>query len=370
MKQMGMEKMSFAFVGLCLFSPLFASVGSVIPGQSLWGIDKRIAGTYDSIETKIDALDICGDDLLDTADIAVTGTITLSTPGNYCVATDLTAGIFIDTTGIGLNLNGHCVTGVIEVAGATSNVVIENGLLTPAAPTTAPQAAIMTGANTSEIRIRGLQIICFDSAVGIAGRAGMQISGDDIQVTGCTVIAGAGGNIMGGAAGKDGGHGIEVTSAATNTVVENCIISSGNGADTAGIGNAGGAGGHGVYINNAVHAEIVSSTILRVGLGGLGDPAGESGDGIRIASSSDTVSVHDCVIRNAGTSGGGSFGDGVVDLVSTSSSVVFRNIAYDIAGTNFSLLNSGSEDGVDLVVHDFSPTATINNYMVNVYMQE
>jgi hypothetical protein len=347
---------------------LSATVGSVTSGQSLWWIDKRIAATYDSIETKIDALDVCGGDVLDTADIAITGTIILSTSGNYCVATDLATGILINTTGVALNLNGHSITGVIEVTGTTSNVVIENGLLTPAAPSSAPQAALVIGTNASAVRIQDLQITCTDSDAGIAGRTGVQISGNDIQITRCTVIAGAGGNTSGVAA-PDGGDGIEVTSAATNTVIKNCVLLSGNGADTNGAGNAGGVGGFGIHINNAVHAEIISSTIFRVGLGGSGDPAGESGDGIRIESSSDAVSVHDCIIRNAGT-GGISAGDGVVDVVSTTSSVIFRNIAYDIDGTNFSLVNSGSEDGVDLVVHDFSPTATINNYMVNVFMQE
>jgi len=360
---------------VCILSfslSLSAVVGSVTPGQSLWWIDKRIAATYDSIETKIDELDACGGEVLDTADVAATGTITLSAAGNYCVATDLAAGILIDTTGVELNLNGHCVTGVIEVAGTTSNVVIENGLLTPNVDEPAvspPQAAIVTNASVSAVRIRDLQVSCADSPAGTAGRAGMQISGTDVQVTGCTVIAGEAGDTSG-VAGSDGGDAIEVTSAATNTVIKDCILSSGNGADTSGGGNAGGDGGHGVHVNNAVHTEIVSCTILRVGLGGLGDGSGASGDGILIESSSDAVSVHDCIIRNAGTSAGGSFGDGVVDLVSTTSSIIFRNIAYDIDGTNFRLLNSGSENGTDLVFHDFSPTATINNYMVNVFMQE
>ena len=163
---------------------LSAEVGSVTPGQSLWWIDKRIAATYDSIETKIDALDVCGGDVLDTADVAVTGTITLSTSGNYCVATDLAAGILItNTSGVTLNLNGHCVTGVIEVGGGASSVVIENGLLTPNvdSPTISPpQAAIVTGANVSSVRIRDLQIGCADSGAGIAGRTGMQISGTDV----------------------------------------------------------------------------------------------------------------------------------------------------------------------------------------------
>ncbi len=342
---------------------LTAEVGTVVSGQSLWWIDKRIAATYDSIETKIDALDVCGGEVLDTADVAATGTITLSTAGNYCVATDLAAGILIaNTSGVTLNLNGHCVTGVIEVAGTTSNVVIENGLLTLDSPTAAPQAAIVTGANVSEVRIRDVQVSCADSGDEIAGRSGMQISGTDVQVTGCTVIAGAGGDEVFISPG-DGGDGIEVTSAATNTVIKDCVLSSGNG----GSGTVPGDGGYGIHINNAVHAEIVSCTILRVGLTTGG--TGTSGDGIHIGSGSDAVSVHDCIIRNAGTAGG-KVANGVVDLVTTTSSVIFRNIAYDIDGVNYKLLGSGTENGTDLVFHDFSPTATINNYMVNVFMQE
>src|SRR3989338_8465126 len=126
------QKVSSVWCFLSVFSLFFisvhAEVGPVIPGQSLWCINKSIAGTVDIIESKvcqmdsqldvieskIDALDGCGPRVLTAADISA-GTITLGTPGNYCLSTDLTADIDITANCVTLDLNHRCLTGVISI---------------------------------------------------------------------------------------------------------------------------------------------------------------------------------------------------------------------------------------------------------------
>ena len=374
---------------ILFFSPLSlsATVGSVVSGQSLWWIDKRIGQTYDSIETKVNALSAgCPSTALTSADVSATGTVMLSASGNYCLSEDLTTDVFIDSPGVALDLNDHCLTGVVQVGedqlitlSSPRNVVVKNGIITPPAPTTTlPVAAVSVRRDASRVQLKNLLIKCTDTAgdTEAEGRSGMQIKSSDVRVMGCTVFAGAaGGNPVSGP-GKQGGHGIELTSTAANTVVRDCEFTSGDGGDGAG-GSDGGAAGIGIYVNGAQQAEIVHNIVMKTGDVGAGIGVVDN-SGIFIDSTAVDVSVHDCIVRNVGQESLGALRIGINDDVTTGAnlSTIFRNIVYDIDATStskiyFDLQASGLEDGINLATTTtLVPTATIQNYMVNVYMDE
>ena len=383
-----------------LFAPLSlsATVGPVISGQSLWWIDKRIAATYDIIESKIDAIDQCGDTVLSSADIMSTNTIIISTPGNYCLSQDVTADIVITNSLIALDLNDHCVTGVIDVgdfivvvsgggsseilvrgSGVINDIIIANGTILPPAPTDVlPPAAVTINSTVNRLQLRDLQIVCTDTdpAMEAQGRSGIKISGDNVRVTRCSIIAGAGGNGSGLVAGFAGGDGIELTSFAQNAIVSECAFSSGNGGNGAVVGA--GRAGYGIYVNDSNSAELLHNIVMETGDVGTAGVGGLTANyGIFVTPSgipgSSQIVVRDCIIRNVGAPESGETRYGVKD--ESSNSTIFRNIAYDIAGTigvdkiYFALQGSSSEGGINLATTTtLVPTVTIGNYMVNVFM--
>ncbi len=115
-------------------------------------------------------------------------------------------------------------------------------------------------------------------------------------------------------------------------------------------GNTGGVGGHGIHVSGAATGtEIARCLVLSTGDGGnsSSDTTGPNGgSGIFINSAAIDASAHDCVIRNTGVGGQGftqgTAGSGIRDEVvaAGSLSVIFRNVAYDVAGTAFFLNNS------------------------------
>src|SRR3990167_8134266 len=144
----------------------------------------------DVIESKIDALDGCGPRVLTAADISA-GTITLGTPGNYCLSTDLTADIDITANCVTLDLNHRCLTGVISIS--SDDALIQSGNITPAAPTSTPSPAVSITSTSDRARLYDVLIICADTtADGVLGRAGIQVQGNDTQILQTTIKSGAG----------------------------------------------------------------------------------------------------------------------------------------------------------------------------------
>lgn len=386
---------------LCLLCTIFFSffqlsavVGDMPSGQSLWWMTKRIGLSADIIESKVDALDLSEGTGIETADFSGTTTLTLSESGNYCLEEDITGDLFITGTGVALDLNGHCLTGIIKAFSDTpgetiADIVIENGFITapaPAAPPsdTIPDAAI-TFTQAQRGMVRDVFIECADSPGEIAGRIGIEIVGDDVQILGCKIATGAAGV---GNPPANGGDGILVTSGSRDTIIRNCIIlSTGNGSGAVFISGAedGGDGGHGVHVNGAIDTVIEECLIRNTGNGGSqvnNGTEGDGGDGIRITADSQNTLVHDCTLRNMGSTpnaGGtrGLHGTAIRDLVTDTSSLsaIYRNVAHNLdlaAGLGaFYVLRgvtyqSPSATGIGVITIELVNTTTIRNDFVNI----
>ena len=333
-----------------------AEVGTITSGQSLWWMTKRIGQSADIIESCVDELSLGGETVITSADISG-GTITLSSSGNYCLASDVTADFSITSTGVVLDLNGHCVTGEMDIGPLGADIVVFNGSIQPPAPSQigTPNPGIDINEVTSRVKLVDLTVECADFSLDDAlGRVAIQVQGDEAQLIRCKVTGGAAGTQTDDAQdGLVGGDGIEIAATAANTIVRSCtIVDTGRGGNVAGSssGNTGGVGGHGIHVSGAATGtEIARCLVLSTGDGGnsSSDTTGPNGgSGIFINSAAIDASAHDCVIRNTGVGGQGftqgTAGSGIRDEVvaAGSLSVIFRNVAYDVAGTAFFLNNS------------------------------
>ncbi len=374
-----------------------AFVGPVITGQPLWGISKRIGETVDDIESKIckievdvsvlgeslcskiegiesivDSLTVCASTGISSADISDDGIITISSSGLYCLSEDVTADIDITANCVALDLNKHCVTGVVTIS--SDDVDVRSGNITPPAPSLTPVAGITVEATSDRAKISDVVIVCADTTADtIAGRVGIEILGNDTQIFDVTVKSGAGEST--GATGTAGGNGIIVGATANNVIIKNSFISTGDGGD----GTTDGAdGGHGLVIQaSATETEVTDCTILSTGNGGNGGGAGTNGnggDGVNIqAGALDTV-IRNCTIRNTGAAGtGGSGGSpragrAVTDAVTTVAnlSMVYANFAHNIANSvKYALQGTIVERGIALAN---PPTTGAVNPYANVFV--
>jgi hypothetical protein len=384
----------YALFFLLIFSfslPSFlgAEIGSIPSGQSLWWITKRVGEATVPIESCVDELSLGGETVLSAADVSLTGTITILESGNYCVFEDLTADIAITGTGVALDLNGHCITGVIQVQSADvgfsiTDIIVTNGSVTPPSPpgppsSSTPDAAITISANVQRAFVTDIIIQCADSPIDTAGRVGIEIAGDDVQIHDCTITSGNATERAADTAGKgpSGGDGILITSTASNALVKKCIImATGRGAHVilGGVDGLGGNGGHGIHVNGANNSKISFCTVMSTGDGGrgIGSNAGDGGDGIRIAISSVHTLVHDCVLRNIGADGQSPFsgvdGIGIRDavVVSDDFSVIYRNIVHNVAGAARYSLQGGANTGT-AVPNPPTTGTTIASDFENIY---
>jgi hypothetical protein len=358
-------------IALSLSSPLSAIVGSVLSGQSLWWMVKRIGQTSDIIQSKLDALKACEETVLTSADISG-GFIIISAPATYRLGEDVAADISIDSSRVFLDLNNRIVTGGVTIQDANTDVSVVNGFIHNV-PASSLVQGFFIGSNVERALVEKLTVTVDDSAVGIAGRPGIYLSvATDVQIIGCTIRGGGGGA---GSPGSLGGHGIHVNS--TRTLIRDCIIySSGSGGDSSS-GNGGNAG-NGIHVDGATDVEIDGCTIMATGTGGNGaggGNGGNGGDGIRVLSNCTDVAVHDCIIRNTGAGGTGSVagtdGKAIFDSVITagSLSVFLRNFAHNIANTiKYDFQAGGIEKGT-LVANPPDNTALSEpNQFVNAYM--
>ena len=381
---------SLFFLFFC-FTAIHSFVGTVVSGQPLWGITKRIGETVDIIESKVcaletdlsitgeilcskiediestvDAITACGPTVLTSGDV-VAGVITLSTAGNYCLSEDVTANVTISANCVTLDLNQRCLTGIITVS--SDDVEIKNGNVTPAAPPSDPLPAITITSTSDRARVSDVLVICADSvAEFVAGRIAIMVQGNDTQILNTTVKSGAGEGV--GATGSNGAIGIALTFA-DNAVISNCIVSTGDG----GTGTTtGGNGGVGINVTSSTETEVTDTTILFTGNGGNGGTTtGSGGDAVFISSLSVDTVIRNCTMRNTGAAGtgGGSGGRGgraIEDDVTTvvNLSMSYSNFAHNIANAiKFNLQATGVEQGVALAN---PPTATVVNSFANVFV--
>ncbi len=392
------------YLSIFSISELSAVVGSVVSGQPLWGISKRIGETddvieskvdnltadvsinnavldsqLDIIESKVDGLSPCEPTLLSSADI-VGGEIKILSSGSYCLSEDVTAIISIRADFVSLDLNNRTITGSLFSTSDADDFVVHDGIILSPAPTT-PNVNALTVLSTSDrVLLKNLTIWCADAAgTAIPGRHGIRIDGDDTTVENCTVTSGGASDGDGSTTtGADGGFGIRALGAAANTVIRNCIIVAGNGGSAPGAGGTGGLGGSGIFClgTDLPGLEIEGCIILKTGDGGDGDAGsgtgGAGGEGIWIVSTCADVSVHDCTIRNTGSGGAGNTpgaaGRAIHDDVGAGAnqSIIYRNFAHNIANAvKFDLQASGVEKGVNITN---PPTGTVVNPFANVYV--
>ena len=376
-------------VSLFIPSYLVAEVGTIVSGQSLWWMTKRIGQSADIIESKIDALSLTDETVLTSADVSITGTITIFDSGNYCVSEDITADVVITGTGVALDLNGHCINGIIRVQ-PVADIIITNGFVNAPAPpgnitgsVITPDAAITLGVGVQRAFVTDITIQCADSSVDIAGRVGIEIAGDDVQVSRCTITSGNATQRAAATAGQgpSGGDGILVTSDAKDAVIRKCIVmATGNGATVinGGLDGNGGDAGHGFHVNGADNTEIAFCMVMSTGVGGSGEGinppfvAGDGGDAIRIESSSLDTLVHDCVLRNMGAGGPQPFsgvpGFGIRDAVVDVSflSAIYRNLVYNKLSSAYRL--RGGAGAGEVVFNPPQSSSIIENDFVNIYL--
>ncbi len=329
----------------------------------------------DYLESQIDGLNLvslCAATALTSADISA-GLITLNASGNYCLATDLTTDIAITTTCVTLDLNERCLTGVITVQ-QSDNVIIQNGYITPAAPTISPDAAITITHTAVGTKIEGVTIHNADTqASNISGRSGIAVFGPLTQILNCNIISGSAGNSTTTTA-PNAGDGIILGISADESIAQGCIIKTGNGGSTTNATSNGGNGGRGIRIRENRNVEVYACAIISTGSGGQGGASGVGGNGgtgIVIDSNAIDASVRNCSIQNtgaAGSPGAALAGRAIDDDVSISNnlSMIFSNFANNIAySVKYTLQGAEVEAGI---LSPNPPTGTIINPLANVYV--
>ncbi len=343
--------------------------------QNLEKVCGPIQSQLDRIESKLVDLDTsspCSPTPL-TASNIVSGTITLNVPGNYCLNEDVTTDIVISTTCVHLDLNDRCVTGQILIK-TSEQVLLENGFVTPLAPTSAlvdPSITVTdssVGTIISNVTIRNRDTV----TTNIAGRIGIAIFGKQTQILNSTIRAGAAGNSSTTNA-PYGGDGIFIGKGADDTLIQNVMVVSGNGGNTTNAGSSGGFGGDGVRITENRRVKILDTIIVETGDGGNATTGvgGDGGNGIQIDANTIDATVRNCTIQQTGIAGsGGTSGSGgkaVDDNVSTvdNLSMIFGNFAHNIANSiKFDLQNSGLEEGI---LTPNPPQSVVINPLANVY---
>ena len=327
---------------LIFFFPLSATVGPIVPGESLWWIVKRIGEAVDALEGKVDLIETsttensCGVIELSQATV-VGGTLSISTSGSYCLKEDITSDVAIAVSRVQLDMNGRSITGTMIVGASCKYIVVKNGFVTPPQASASGTNGIAILAGSSQIFLENVVVTCAVSSSGMSGCNALAIAGQDVQITTCTVgggPAGLGGGI--------GGHGVVMSSGARLVTIQNCTIFSGNGGE--GSGGVGGNGGNGIDMRGPLSTiEIDRCILFSTGTGGRGAATfdgGDGGHGVFIDSSCQRVAVHNCTIRDTGLGGdpgsGGAAGAGgkaIADAVPAggSASKVYANFAHDIA---------------------------------------
>ena len=346
---------------LLLSSPVFATVGTIVSGQSLWWIVKRIGQTSDLIESKLDLLAGCSVTPLSSADISA-GTITISSAGNYRLSEDVTANIGITASCVFLDLNNRRVVGNVQQGvSSLEDVEITNGVVVG-----------LVSSNAFSKRFAVTNVSVWPTVAGVSGIT--LATSDDAQIVGCTVKTAD----VAGVSGGNAGHGIAVQAGSGN-VIRDCIIQSGAGGDHA--AGAGGDGGHGISVSSAsANVEIDRCLIMATGDGGIGDSdaGGDGGHGIRITSDCTKIAVHDCVIRKTGSGGIGNTANGAdgkaVDddvTLSGSESVFLRNFAHKISNQiKYDLQATNTEQGTVIGQPSGNFDLPDSNQFVNAYMTD
>ena len=304
---------------------------------------------------------------------AQNGTIVLSKSGSYAPVDNIAADIEITGTNILFDLKGRALEGAVIVIG--KNISIKGGSILPPVPTNADQAAtaaIMIRSGSKKVSIKKCYIECTDSIlsgtlISLAGRDGIEICGENVDIYQTTVLSGASADTTTEAA-APAGSGIVISGLAKTVCITNCSIRSGSGGNAA-VGKGGDAG-HGILVKDtSLQVEISDCTIFSTGDGGTGGGGGDGGDGIRVSPGVKRVEAKHCTIKNTGSgkNPSGTDGKAIHDDVpgGSDASTFMSNFAYNIKNTiKFRIGGAGSEQGT-LITHP--PDNTPISMFANVF---
>lgn len=353
---------------------LLASNPQLEHWRVLWGdtlesrvdvIGQTITDETSVVEEIQSRVDVLSPTLLDSTDIIGGDHIDISTSGNYRLRTDVSASIRILASNVDLDLNHRVVTGGIftGTSGTQQYITIHDGILLPPASTFFSNLYAAWAFNQWRfITYRNLIIVCSDATTNAVGRSGMWVDSTNCRIENCLIIS-ASALAGGGAAGGDGI--VLRLNTSDHPLIENTMIITGDGGSSA--ASNGGNGGSGIKVSAGSYAVIKNCQVLSTGDGGDAPSAtpGNGGNGIYINSANATNAfIIDCILKNAGT--GSSDGAGVNDITTSAvKNYVIRSRAHNNPTLNFSLQNSGVENGVALT---YPPDSTAVNAYADVYV--
>lgn len=409
---------------------------------SLWCLEQQTGQIIDLIESTVEQLinstgtpQGCAFIEVGQANVVggLGGQLSLTTSGNYCLTEDIVADITINGSNIFLDLNGHQISfiqisslinngGHISIDGAY-NTVINGSIIT--APRNVEQFSVTilsSGLNTTlqslivstqngnddtrrsasgihdlgtHTKISSCNVITGNGNIGagtggIAGN-GIVLEGNSAQIILSNILSGDGGGFPNAILnGFNGGTGIVING--IKTLVQNCLVKTGNGGPSASqasppVTGTSGNGGIGILIqSNAIDSRVINTTIEKTGNGGRTDQfigfgltfaaGGNGGNGIQINNGAQRTLIYNCKINNTGQPTTSVFGTGVGgkaildsvpnDSPSSNDSKVFKNIAANIANAiKFDLAALGIESGT---MSPNPPTATSLNPWTNIYL--
>ncbi len=181
-------------------------------------VEDVLCSKLEVIESKIDYWNLC-------SKTPITTQTTITEPGNYCLANDITGSITILSSRVQLCLNNREVGSGIDVGPGLTDVTIENGTVLGGSP------GILVQAGTSGVTIRG--VLVKNASAGIQFE---QVS--DGLIDGCSLASNVTGlflnsshkiNVQDTVASCNSQVGFELLSSSTNTF-ENCkALSTGEG---------------------------------------------------------------------------------------------------------------------------------------------
>lgn len=285
----------------------------------------------DSITSKMDQtaiainskLDIFVNNFLITQSDVVGGFLTLSTSGEYRLATDITATVTITAPDVSLDLDNHTITGnsaarsVITVGLNGNNAHICNGQVVAIAATTNAQAAIAAiEVDGSRVELNSLVITCNNTTAtsggnGQNGRLAINNVGLNTQINSCHMVAGNGANGAGTAPNNGGTGGAGISNSASSFTIKKSVVRAGAGGSaivgSVGAGN-GGSGGIGIDSSasnflNIDDCEVVGGTGGDVSTAAsTTNNGGSGGIGIRYSGNDSTITNSIIIAGNSGRS--------------------------------------------------------------------
>jgi len=222
--------------------------------------------------------------------LSQSSSLIINASGNYCLSQDITGNISITASDVTIDLNNRSLFGTIDVATGLTNINIQNGYVAPNSDITdATHAAIKINSG-ADIKINQCFILCAMNNFGVNGRGGIDNAASNVIIEDCLIQAGVGGSSLSTA----GSGGIGINNTGNFVKITESTIRGGNGgkgADGAAPpsnsgqnGNPGGnAGSGGIGINNFGSNVCIIDCKIQSGFGNSGGNGSSGADNINNA---------------------------------------------------------------------------------------